>query len=148
MPGETREDIGAVYEGRCAATRELNQQLLDDLNRMRDTRRLPPLFYDGDLMRAAQYHANRMAGRGELSHGRDQTSGPSDRLKSLGIVRRYVAENIARFVHRRDPGEYVLRYWAGGDQERRNILADRYFRAGAALVPAGEYCYAVLILTD
>lgn len=114
------------------------------LNRLRAARRVGPLLYDQDLARAAHRFARELARRGELSH-RD---GPSQRLARIGLVRRSVAENLARFLHRTQPRDYVLKDWLEGDQEAMNMLSPRQSRVGFGIYPTPTHCYATLILTD
>ena len=94
--------------------------------------------------RAAHRLARELARGGERSH----RSGPSQRLARVGLVRRSVAENLARFLHRTQPRDYVLKDWLEGDQEAMNMLSPRQSRVGFGIYPTPTHCYATLILTE
>ena len=97
-----------------------------------------------DLARAAGAYAQELVEVGHLDH----KGGPSERLRKKGLVRRFVAENLARFEHNSGPRDYVVKYWTTGEQEFANIVSPRYIRMGFGLAASESYCYAVLILTE
>lgn len=114
------------------------------LNGIRGQQGRSALFYDGDLARAAGAYAQELVEVGHLDH----KGGPSERLRKKGLVRRFVAENLARFEHNSGPRDYVVKYWTTGEQEFANIVSPRYIRMGFGLAASESYCYAVLILTE
>lgn len=142
---EERGDPAFAHTCRQAAKqRSANDPIYTRLNALRRARGASPLFYDRDLSRAAHAHAAELAQAGRLDH----KAGPSERLRGKGLVRRYVAENLARFEHRALPRDYVVRYWTEGQREYSNLISRRYVRVGFALQASPSHCYAVLILTE
>lgn len=131
----------------CRMTPVSDDRFLKALNHARFKERSNALFGDGDLQRAAYRQATSLAGSGTLSHDSEE-GGPSDRLRRRGLVRRYVAENIARLPHGAEPVRRVFEYWMRRDAERASMLHPRYRRAGLALAPGEDDCYFTLILTD
>ena len=114
------------------------------LNVLRRSAGRAPLFYDAALSGIAMSFADSLARSGQIDHA----GGPSDRLRQRGLVRRYVAENLARFEHRRDLRSYVVQHWSEQEQESANLLSARYLRMGLGLAANDSHCYAVLILSD
>lgn len=143
--GENSGDPAFAYTCRLAGKQaSANDPVFARINAIRKNRGAAPLFYDRDLARAAQTHAVGIARAGRLDH-RD---GPSERLRKNGLVRRYVAENLARFEHIAAPRDYVVRYWTAGEPEFSNLISRRYLRVGFGLKATASHCYAVLILTE
>jgi len=132
----------------CQLEASDEERFLRALNRARyKERKTDGLFGDGDLIRAARSQAQILAHSDELSH-ESLEGGPSDRLQRRGIVRRYVAENIARLPHGAAPLRRVYEYWMQRPEERASMLHPRYRRAGLAMAPGEDYCFIVLLLTD
>jgi hypothetical protein len=104
--------------------------LLEAHNARRAAAGLAPLAGDGRLQAAAQYHADRMARAGEMSH---QLPGEGDlgaRLRGLGYAFLRAGENVA--WNQRTVAE-VMASWMASAGHRANILGDF---AGAGLAVA------------
>lgn len=80
---------------------------------------LPPVSANALLARAAAEHACDMARRGRMTHAGSRSSGPAQRIKTLGYSPRITAENIAAGPYGVDQ---VLREWNGSSGHRANIL--------------------------
>lgn len=142
---ESGGDPALAYTCRQAPNiRSANDPIYARLNLIRRERGRSPLFYDRDLSRAARTHVAELVQAGQLDH----KNGPSERLRKKGLVRRYVAENLARFEHRASPRDYVVQYWKAGEPEFSNLISPRYVRVGFGLLASPSHCYAVLILTE
>ena len=105
----------ASWSGVPEATIELlpvERNIVEKTNAERESRGLPPLRIDVDLMQSARRHAVWMTNNQTLQHT----------LVAVG-------ENIA--WNQRDSGE-VVRDWMNSDGHRANILNGSYTRIGVA----------------
>ena len=148
VPQEQLETDTAVRENHCALDSEAAEKVRVGINRLRSRQRSMPLIVDAPLMAAAQDHARFLLEKSELTHAGQRGAGPAERLENLGLTRRFVAENLARFQHREDPHDYVLGYWWEQNQEGENMILSRYHRMGFAFASDADHCVAVLLLTN
>ncbi|TRW97884.1 CAP domain-containing protein [Paracoccus sp. M683] len=91
-------DVQATAPGKavCYATSGAeNAAAAQATNAARRARGLAPVTPDPTLSQAAASHACDMAGRGLMAHHGSKTTGPAQRVKSLGYPTRLTAENIA-----------------------------------------------------
>ena len=146
---QERQSRDAAPSGNhCTLDTEAAEKVRIGINRLRSRQRSMPLIVDSPLMAAAQDHARFLLQKSELTHAGQRGDGPAERLENLGLTRRFVAENLARFHHRDDPHDYVLGYWWEQNQEGENMILSRYHRMGFAFAGDSDYCVAVLLLTN
>ena len=104
---------------------------------LRASRGLPPVRASTTLTRAAAAHACDMARRGRMTHIGSTTTGPAQRVKSIGYRPMVTAENIAAGPFSRDR---VLHEWNISQGHRANILIPqmREVGIGRAIGPDGK----------
>jgi uncharacterized protein YkwD len=118
---------------------EIEQRLLDSVNRERASRQLPLVKWDEILARAARKHAELMADEDQLLH---QLPGESDlptRIRAIGGRYDHVTENIAR-------GEDASGFhdgWMHSPGHRANILDPQVDSVGISVFDSGETVFAV-----
>ncbi|MFN7937645.1 MAG: CAP domain-containing protein [Bryobacteraceae bacterium] len=111
----------------------LETQVLQQVNRERQSRGLPPLRQDPQLTKLARQHSRNMADRRFFSHD-DPTQGDvGDRLKSAGIPWTACAENIYRASATPDPAPAAVRAWMKSPGHRANLLGKNYTRTGIGI---------------
>lgn len=98
---------------------------------------LPAVAANATLARAAAAHACDMAGRGLMAHHGSKTTGPAQRVKSMGYAPRLTAENIAAgpFSLNRVLGEWNR---SGGHLENITIPQVQEVGIGRALGSDGR----------
>lgn len=105
----------------CSAAAETtNSRLVDEHNKYRAEKGLPPLALDAKLCEYAQRHAERMVAKGHLVH-----SSMSNLAVAVGNGN--VGENIA---WGQDDEESVCDAWFRSPGHRANMLSKRYNRVG------------------
>ncbi|WP_342672015.1 CAP domain-containing protein [Paracoccus chinensis] len=88
-------------------------------NAARASAGLAPVRANSTLARAAAAHACDMAQRGRMTHTGTSTSGPAQRIKSLGYAPSVTAENIAAGPYN---AEQALAAWTASSGHLSNIL--------------------------
>lgn len=116
-------------------------------NRLRQAHGLAPVTPSPVLAKAAAQHACDMAKRGLMSHRGSRTTGPAQRVKSLGYQPTVTAENIAAgpFALQR-----VLHEWNNSSGHRSNILIPqmRDFGIGSAVGADGKTVYWAAVYSN
>jgi len=103
-------------------------EILEFHNRLRASRRLPPLADGSRLASAAIRHARDMAQRGRMSHRGGDGSNPFRRIEASGYQYTQAAENVA---FGQTSVESVMNGWMRSPPHRRNILGP-YTHMGAS----------------
>jgi len=102
-----------------AAERAVAERLLEEVNAARATAGLGPVVLAAALSRAAQAHADDLAGNGDISHTGSDGASLGDRLGPAGYVYRVAAENLAMGVN--TPAR-AMAMWLESPGHRGNIL--------------------------
>lgn len=136
-------DVQASAPGiaQCVTTTSAHQQAgVSATNAVRSRSGLPAVNANATLARAAAQHACDMAERGRMTHAGSRTSGPSQRVKSLGYAPTVTAENIAAGPFGLDR---VLAEWNASSGHVANIMIPqvREFGIGQALGSDGRTRY-------
>jgi uncharacterized protein YkwD len=98
----------------------------EEVNRLREARRLKPYRYSDRLAELARSYSRRMAEEGFFSHI-DPEGGTIDvRVSRAGIKWYGVAENLAYTNGYVNPVAVALRGWMNSETHRRNILDVEY----------------------
>jgi len=101
---------------------------------------------DPDLERAAHKFANILREKKSIHY--EYNERPLNRLKSEGIKRVFVAENIAKLKNDHISAVELIEKWKNSYTERNNMLNSKYQYFGFAVSASKKYCYCVLLLTD
>ena len=102
-------------------------EVMELVNKERQSRGLSPLKANDALIVAAQAHSEDMAMNGFLSHTGSDRSSPSDRLRDVGYNGRTWGENVAAGYS--DPSS-VVRAWMNSSGHRANILNANFCEIG------------------
>lgn len=125
--GLSAEEFFAGKSAGLEDRKRLRREMLERVNRERKKARLPILYENPLLERAAQRHAEDMLARSFYGHETPEGRTPSQRARAAGYTPRSVAENIARGQF--SVGE-VMDGWMGSEVHRRNILNPFFSEVG------------------
>ena len=127
----TSDDESAHYSTpRSREIESLEQQCLDEVNRVRRARRLAKLDFYDDLLPVARRYSRRMAEERFFSHTDPDGRTVRERVDEAEIRWRMVGENLAYSNGYINPVAASLHSWMESPGHRRNIL-DPDFRLTA-----------------
>jgi uncharacterized protein YkwD len=124
------EAIGDLATPRIREIESLEQQCLDEVNRVRQARRLARLDFYDDLLPVARQYSRRMAEERFFSHTDPDGHTVRERVDDADIRWRMVGENLAYSNGYINPVAASLHSWMESPGHRRNIL-DPDFRLTA-----------------
>jgi uncharacterized protein YkwD len=104
----------------------LEQQCLDEVNRVRQARRLQPLNFNEELLSVARGYSRRMAEQHFFSHNDPEGRTVRERVDEADIRWLIVGENLAYSNGYVNPVAASLRGWMESPGHRRNILDPDY----------------------
>ena len=122
-------------------------QVLDAVNRERQSQGIPPLVLNADLIQAAQNHSNDMATNGTLTHVGSDGSQFWERIAQTGYVLSTGAENVLQRPDTNPQG--VFQQWNNSAPHRANMLNQDYIEVGIAYAQAssGTYYFTMVLAT-
>ncbi|AFY76115.1 uncharacterized protein with SCP/PR1 domains [Pleurocapsa sp. PCC 7327] len=123
----------------------LEQAIYEEINRYRQTRKLPPLKLNSDISRYARIHSERMAA-GIVSFSHD---GFEKRVQSIGQIIPYeqAAENLSVNVGYIDPVKVAVQGWIASSGHRKNLEGEFDLTGiGVARNASGEYYFTQIFL--
>jgi uncharacterized protein YkwD len=132
-----------------AGPAEIEQALLDEMNRVRARNGRRPLASIGTLKRPARSHSRYLLRQGILTHDGPGGAPFWQRLVDAGYPEdRYMAENLAE-VPGCDVGiaRETVRLWMNSPGHRANLLNRRYRFAGPGVASAGD-CSDTILTAD
>ena len=107
---------------------------------LRATAPLPPLAMHPGLTRAAQDHVAWQGPRGEIGHGGEGGSSPSDRLNRHGVTKRTSGENISYgATGLQTVVDLIVDDGVASRGHRKNILSPAFRQVGIAIGPHRRY---------
>ena len=124
--------VAAALLAPSAAASDLasvERSLLEEMNRVRAARDLPPLTLDRTLQRAARSHSFDMLRRGYFGHGAF-----ARRLSRFGARGPRLGENLAWGVGDAADVRYMVQRWLASPPHRANLLRPGFRRIGVGLV--------------
>jgi uncharacterized protein YkwD len=124
------EAIAGLSSRRIREIESLEQQCLDEVNRVRRARRLVRLDFYDDLLPVAREYSRRMAEERFFSHTDPDGRTVRERVDEADIRWRMVGENLAYSNGYINPVAASLHSWMESPGHRRNIL-DPDFRLTA-----------------
>jgi uncharacterized protein YkwD len=127
---EEDETTARYSSGRIREIESLEQQCLDEVNRVRRARRLARLDFYDDLLPVAREYSRRMAEEHFFSHADPDGRTVRERVDEADIRWRMVGENLAYSNGYINPVAASLHGWMDSPGHRRNIL-DPDFRLTA-----------------
>ena len=122
--------IADLSNTRIREIESLEQQCLDEVNRVRHARRLVRLDFYNDLLPVARQYSRRMAEERFFSHTDPDGRTVRERVDEADIKWRMVGENLAYSNGYINPVAASLHRWMDSPGHRRNIL-DPDFRLTA-----------------
>lgn len=109
------------------------EQLLAEVNRVRQEEDLPPLAAEIRLAHAAELHAADLAKSGGAGHVSEDGRGPNERVEDEGIQFDFLGENVAAgYTH----AALVVEAWLQSSAHRRVLLHPRHRYVGVGVVEA------------
>jgi len=156
-PRDSRPDPAASVENESSerasnrSIREiesLEQQCLDEVNRVRRRNRLPQLSIYEELLPVARDYSRRMAEQNFFSHNDPEGRTVRERVEEADIRWRMVGENLAYSNGYVNPVAASLHGWMDSPGHRRNIL-DPDFRltaVGVWIKPDGTVYFTEIFL--
>jgi uncharacterized protein YkwD len=105
------------------------QELLDEINRVRAAHGAPPLRLDVRLDQAAKAHSRDMVRRGYFAHGNI-----ARRLAAFGAQGPLVGENLGWGVGARGTARAIVAAWLASPTHRANLLRRGFRRVGVGRV--------------
>ncbi len=115
-----------ISSRRIREIESLEQQCLDEVNKVRQARRLPPLNFYEDLLSVARGYSRRMAEQHFFSHNDPEGRTVRERVDEADIRWRIVGENLAYSNGYINPVAASLSGWMESPGHRRNILDPDY----------------------
>jgi uncharacterized protein YkwD len=113
---------------------DLEQQMLDLINRERTSRGIKPLVLDPELVPVARAHSADMFARGYFSHYTPEGEDPFGRMKDAGIKYRTAGENLALAPTL----EIAHTGLMNSPGHRANILNPNFGRVGIGIMSGGR----------
>lgn len=104
----------------------LEEQCLDEVNRVRRARRLAPLAFCADLLPVARQYSRRMAEQHFFSHTDPEGHTVRERVSDKNIRWRIVGENLSYSNGYVNPVAASIHGWMDSPGHRRNILDSAY----------------------
>jgi len=123
-PAPSAEDgsSGRVPSRRIREIESLEQQCLEEVNRVRRRNGLPRLNFYEDLLPLARDYSRRMAEHNFFSHNDPEGRSVRERVDEADIKWRMVGENLAYSNGYVNPVAASLHGWMGSPGHRANIL--------------------------
>ena len=129
-PATSSDEAADLSHRRIREIASLEQQCLDEVNRVRRARRLARLDFYDDLLPVAREYSRRMAEERFFSHTDPDGRTVRERVDGADIKWRMVGENLAYSNGYINPVAASLHSWMESPGHRRNIL-DPDFRLTA-----------------
>lgn len=145
LPSTYQNDEIALAEPSSLST--LEQEIYQQINQYRASRKLPPLKLDPRISQYARIHSERMASETVLfSH-----AGFDERIQAIGDAIPYheAAENIAVNKGNADPVQVAVQGWLKSSGHRQNIEGQFDLTGiGIAKNAMGEYYFTQIFLKE
>ena len=126
----------------AAENADIEQQVLDLVNKERAANGLKPLQMDWQVARVAEHKSQDMAAKNYFDHTSPTYGSPFDMLKSYGISYKSAGENIAKG---QKSAQEVVTAWMNSSGHRANILNSSYTHMGVGYVSNGNIWTQVFI---
>ena len=120
----------------AAENADIEQQVVDLVNKERVANGLKPLSVDWEVARVAEHKSQDMLNKNYFSHTSPTYGSPFDMLKNYGIKYRSAGENIAKGQR---SAQEVVNAWMNSSGHRANILNSSYTHIGVGYVSNGHY---------
>lgn len=124
------------------ATKGIESQVQELVNRERSKQGLRPLEMDWELQRTARVKACDMAQKGYFSHQSPTYGSPFDMMKQFGISYRSAGENIAKGQTSPDS---VMQSWMNSSGHRANIMKPDFTHIGVGYCQQGNHWVQMFI---
>jgi uncharacterized protein YkwD len=125
---DTSDDVSTprISSRRIREIESLEQQCLDEVNKVRRARHLLSLHLHQDLLSVARGYSRRMAEQHFFSHEDPEGRTVRERVDQADIKWRIIGENLAYSTGYVNPVAASLRGWMESPGHRRNILDPDY----------------------
>jgi len=137
-------------EKRLQEIESLEVQCLNEVNRLRQTRRLEPLKFSENLLQVARSYSRRMAEENFFSHNDPEGRSVRERVNEASIKWRMVGENLAYSNGYINPVAASMHGWMESPGHRRNLLDPEWRQTaiGVWISPNGTVYFTEIFLTQ
>ena len=147
-PATSSDEAADLSHRRIREIASLEQQCLDEVNRVRRARRLARLDFYDELLPVAREYSRRMAEERFFSHTDPDGRTVRERVDGADIKWRMVGENLAYSNGYINPVAASLHSWMESPGHRRNILEPDYnlTAIGAWISPDGTVYFTEIFI--
>ncbi len=124
-----------------AATAEMEAQVVQRINDIRQERGLNRLQVNEKLAQVARAYSHQMAAENFFSHTDAKGNGPGDRVKKAGIFYFMVGENLFKCTNAPEPVPLSVEGWMNSPGHRENILRPNFKETGVGIWRVGNTYY-------
>lgn len=121
-------------------TAEMEEQIWQRINDIRQSQGLPELQPDERLAEVARQYSQQMAEQDLFSRSSSLRKTPSQRLRSAGIAYWVVGENLSKSTNSQ-PVNAAIEGWMDNPSQIENILRSEYRETGIGIWQDGETYY-------
>lgn len=122
--------------------RQMERELEQRTNAIRDERGLETLEPREDLRSLGRRYSCRMASEGFFAHEAPGGDTVADRAEEAEITYMRIGENLARVTNAPAPAEFMMQGWMDSPGHRENILREGFEQIGIGVCRSGETIYA------
>lgn len=127
---------------------EVELQLLQLANGVRQSAGVADLTFDGELSEVARAHSRDMRDNGYFSHTSPSGFRLADRLAMAGIDFRRAAENLAKVSNAVDPAAFAHDQLMNSSVHRRNIVDGGFELVGIGVAKGGDTYWVTQVFLE
>ncbi|RUS42894.1 SCP-like extracellular [Cohnella sp. AR92] len=135
-PARTAAPVQSANPPSSASASAFEQQVLDLVNKERQSGGLNALTMDSKLVEVARAKAKDMHDNNYFDHQSPTYGSPFDMMKSFGVSYQSAGENIAKG---QTSPEQVMSQWMNSPGHKANIMNGSYTKIGVGYMPTGEW---------
>lgn len=130
-----------IAPAQSSSTAEMEAQVQEQINQIRQQQGLEPLRYNEKLAQVARDYSQKMAEQNFFEHTSPQGDTVADRVSSAGIFYFVVGENLFMGTNLPDPTSMAVQGWMESPGHRENILREEYRETGIGVWQQGDTYY-------
>lgn len=124
-----------------ASTDEMETQVRQEINAVREKQGLKPLENQEKLAEVARQYSRKMAKENFFAHVSPDGTTPAKRVSSAGIFYWVVGENLFKITNASKPVPYAIKGWMESPGHRENLLRPEYTETGVGVWREGNTYY-------
>lgn len=130
-----------VVPVQSAAIQDMEEQVLQQINEIRQQQGLETLRKNEKLAQVARNYSRRMAEQGFFAHTSPQGDTLVDRVRAVGIFFFAVGENLFTSTNIAQPVPRAIAGWMDSPGHRQNVLRPEYRETGIGVWKQGNSYY-------